>query len=121
MKTETTVSKTSSAVLSDEERRALRRAQITAQVLVRRFEAGKPIGEVGETTDASQDGLHFIGCHHGYANGQIVEVIFPYSESRSARSLAQLAEVVRVTEQAQGTVAVALHFCVAKATKRSEK
>src|ERR1039457_4005129 len=98
----------------------MRRAKITAQVHVRTIQSEEAFEEVGKSIDAFRDGLRFIGRHQGYKKGQLVEVIFPYSEPNGARSPRQRAEVIRMTEKPHGSVAVALHFCDAKPAKHTE-
>jgi hypothetical protein len=99
----------------------MRRAKITAHVHIRTTQSEEAFEEVGTSIDASRDGLRFIGRNQGYKKGQLVEVIFPYSEPNGARSPRQRAEVIRVTEQPHGAVAVALHFCDAKPARQTEK
>ena len=115
-----------SAQISAEDRRARRRAKITAQVHVRAEGAAGVIEEVGKSIDVSRDGLLFTVQHKEYVKGQIIEVSFPYSNSPGAHNTAQQAEVVRMVPQQVGKMAIAVHFLAAKqaaagAAKKSEK
>ena len=105
------------AQLARIERRARRRAKITAPVHIRSMNAEEGFEEVGKTVDVTRDGLCFIGRQKGYEKGQLLEVIFPYSSVRGAQNDGQTAEVARVVKQPHGKVAVALHFCAAKVAK----
>jgi len=107
--------------LAGEERRARRRAKITALVHARSMNAEEGFEEVGKSLDISRDGLLFVGRHKGYEKGQLLEVTFPYSNIKGAQNPGQAAEVVRVVEQPHGKIVVAVHFCAAKIAAKSAK
>lgn len=107
-----------------DERRARRRAKITAQVLIRAQNDAGTFEEVGKSIDISRDGLLFTARHTGYAKGQIIDITFPYSAVEGTQNQGQKAEIVRVVEHSIGKVAVAVHFLAAKqaaAAKKPEK
>jgi CheY-like chemotaxis protein len=104
------------------ERRARRRAKITALVHVRgTYETVEGFEEVCKTVDVSRDGLLFTTRHSGFAKGQIIDVTFPYSDFPGAQNQAQQAQVIRVVPRPAGKVAVAVCFLVAKATAKAER
>ena len=76
--------------------------------------------EVCTTMDVSRDGLLFIASRPGYAQGQMLDVTFPYSTGPGALNQSQPAEIVRVAPQ-DGKFAVAVHFVTAKADAVGEK
>ena len=96
------------------DRRSRRRAALTMQVRVRGMNAAEAIEEVCETLDVSGDGLLFVSHSQMYAEGQLLDVTFPYSSDPSARNYSQSAEVVRVNAIAHGKVTVAVHFLIAQ-------
>jgi CheY-like chemotaxis protein len=103
------------------ERRTRRRAKITASVHVRGVDTPEPFEEVCKSIDVSRDGLLIQVARTGYWKGQRLEVAFPYSPNASGSNPGQPAEVVRVTEQANGHFHVAVHFATAKlASPRAE-
>lgn len=107
--------------LSREERRARRRAKITAQVHVRSMNSEEAFEEVGKSVDVSRDGLLFVGRYKGYEKGQLLEIAFPYNNVRGAENERQTADVVRVVELPHGKVSVAVHFCAAKIAAQAAK
>jgi CheY-like chemotaxis protein len=110
-----------SAKDAQDERRARRRAKITAQVLIRASNDAGTFEEVGKSIDMSRDGLLFTARHSGYAKGQIIEVTFPYSTTPGAHNQGQQAEIVRVVEASVGKVNVAVHFIAAKQAAAAKK
>lgn len=109
------------APLSREERRARRRAKITALAHVRSMNSEEAFEEVCKSVDVSRNGLLLVGRHKGYEKGQLVEVAFPYTYIKGAENQRQKAEVVRVVEQPHGKVAIAIYFCEAKVAAQSVK
>src|SRR5277367_2958 len=106
---------------SGPERRRRRRAKISAQVHVRANNAKDTFEEVCSSIDVSRDGLLFTAARTGYWKGQQLNIVFPYSNSAAALNTAQVAEIVRVSEQPGGKFAVAVQFHVAKADAKSER
>jgi CheY-like chemotaxis protein len=102
------------------ERRRRRRARISAQLRVQLTNSPAGLEEVCTTIDVSRDGLLFIASRPGYAQGQMLDVTFPYSTGPGALNQSQPAEIVRVAPQ-DGKVAVAVHFVTAKADAVGEK
>jgi PilZ domain len=98
---------------SQKDRRARRRAKISARVLVSTVNVGGPFKEIGTSIDASRDGLLFLARYRGYQLGQFVKIVFPYSGSEGEADY-QAAEVVRVEPRPDDTVAVAVKFAAAK-------
>jgi len=103
----------SSHAFSGAERRRRKRAKISAQVHIRASNSGSAFEEVCTSVDVSRDGLLF-NTGRSYAQGQSVEITFPYSAATTALNKPEPAEVVRVTEQAAGRFAVAIQFVAAK-------
>ena len=103
------------------DRRSRKRAKITAQVHVRAKNSPEVFEEVCKSIDVSRDGLLFTSARAGYWKGQELDVTFPYSSAAGSLNQSQVAEVVRVTEQADKTHAIAVHFHAAKATQKSSK
>jgi len=102
-----------------DERRTRRRAKITAAVHIKGIDTPEPFEEVGKSIDVSRDGLLIHVARAGYWKGQRLEVTFPYSPSAAASTPGQVAEVVRVSETANG-FSVAVHFNFGKPTARAE-
>lgn len=102
-----------------QERRSRRRAKITASVHIKGIDAPEPFEEVCKSIDVSRDGLLIQVARAGYWKGQRLEVTFPYSPSAAASTPGQVAEVVRVTETANG-FSVAVHFNFTKPAARAE-
>jgi len=96
------------------DRRARRRAKITALVRTRSMNSIENFDEVGKTTDVSRDGLLLTARHGKYEKGQLIEVAFPYSNEPPEQIHWQVAEVVRVSAQLHGKFAIALHFLASK-------
>jgi CheY-like chemotaxis protein len=97
------------------ERRRRRRAKISAQVHVATVNSPDGLQEVCMSVDVSRDGLLFTAKRGGYWKGQTLNVTFPYSTEASAINQAQLADIVRITEQPGGKFAVAVQFQAASA------
>ncbi|MGA9570620.1 MAG: response regulator [Candidatus Acidiferrales bacterium] len=91
------------------ERRRRKRAKITAQVHMRCSTISEPFEEICKSVDVSRDGLLVTSARAGYWKGQRLDVTFPYSTAAAALNSSQVAEVVRVVEQA-GRYSVALQF-----------
>jgi len=91
------------------ERRRRRRAKISAQVHLRATGEVK-FEEICNTVDVSRDGLLFIARKKGFSKGMTLHVTFPYSTASAAMNQSQPADVVRVTEQADGRFSVAVQF-----------
>jgi len=102
------------------ERRRRRRARISAQLRIQLAHSPAGLEEVCTTLDVSRDGLLFIASRPGYAQGQMLDVTFPYSTGPGALNQSQPAEIVRVAPQ-DGKFAVAVHFVTAKADAVGEK
>jgi CheY-like chemotaxis protein len=96
------------------DRRARRRAKISAPVHVRSMNSAEVLDEVSKTVDVSRDGLLFVSRCKCYEKGQLLEVTFPYSNAPGAHNYSQPAEVVRVVAEAHGKVHVAVHFLSCK-------
>jgi len=92
------------------ERRRRRRAKISAQLHVRAAGTDDLFEEVCMTADVSRDGLLFMANRKGYWKGQSLYVTFPFSADAERINNAQPAQVVRVSEMADGKSAVAVHF-----------
>lgn len=105
------------------DRRARRRAKISAQVHVRGMNSAEAFEDVTKTVDVSRDGLLFVSRYKCYETGQFLDVTFPYSDARGALNTSQPAEVVRVVAQPHGKVHVAVHFlsCKLEAATTDEK
>jgi CheY-like chemotaxis protein len=103
------------------DRRRRRRAKITAQVHVRAANFPDGFEEVCATVDVSRDGLLFHARQPGYTRGQRIDVTFPYSAVPGALNQSQPAEVVRVTQQQDGKVAVAIEFVNVRTEARGER
>lgn len=103
------------------ERRRRKRARISAQVHLRVINAPEPFEEVCTTVDVSRDGLLIAATRTGYWKGQQLSVTFPYSAAPTAINQAQPAEIVRVTENPGGKLAIAVHFHSAKAQAKAER
>src|SRR5579863_6859609 len=103
------------------ERRRRRRAKISAQVHVKAVSAPTPFEEVCMSIDVSRDGLLFTAKHAGYWKGQQLDVTFPYSTAAAALNTAQVADIVRVTEQPGGKFSVAVQFHSAKADAKLDR
>jgi CheY-like chemotaxis protein len=102
------------------ERRARHRAKIAAKVYVRSTDpTAERFEEVCESVDVSRDGLLITARHRGFANGQIIDVTFPYTDFPGAHNQARRAQVTRVTPRPHGRVAVAVHFLAAKANRKA--
>jgi CheY-like chemotaxis protein len=101
------------------ERRRRKRAKISAQVHVRAAGSPEPFEELCKSIDVSRDGLFFIAARAGYWKGQRLDVTFPYSTAASALNKSQGAEIVRVTEHADGLFGIAVQF-VATRTDTAE-
>lgn len=102
------------------ERRRRRRAKISAQLRIQLPNSPVGLEEVCTTMDVSRDGLLFIASRSGYAEGQMLDVTFPYSTGPGALNQSQPAEIVRVAPQ-DGKFAVAVQFVAAKADAIGEK
>ena len=102
------------------ERRRRRRAKISAQLRVQLPNSPVGLEEVCTTLDVSRDGLLFVASRSGYAEGQMLDVTFPYSAGPGALNQSQPAEIVRVAPQ-DGKFAVAIQFVAAKADAIGEK
>src|ERR1700690_1546362 len=96
------------------ERRRRRRAKISAQVHIRAVNSSEPFEEVCMTVDVSRDGLLFTSKFSGYWKGQLLEVVFPYSNMAGAINQGQSAEVVRLVPQPAGKFGVAVQFVSSK-------
>ncbi len=101
------------------ERRTRRRAKITAAVHIKGIDTPEPFEEVCKSIDVSRDGLLIQVARSGYWKGQRLEVTFPYSPSAAGSTPGQVAEVVRVSETANG-FSVAVHFNFSKPAARAE-
>jgi CheY-like chemotaxis protein len=121
VQTSATTTQSIGTPLSREERRARRRAKITAQVHVRSMNSEEPFEEVAKSVDVSRDGLLFVGRYKGYEKGQLLEVAFPYNNVKGAENQRQTAEVVRVIELPHGKASIAVHFCAAKIAAQAAK
>ena len=84
------------------ERRRRRRAKISAQVHVKATNSPEPFEEVCMSIDVSRDGLLFTAKRAGYWKGQQLDVTFPFSTAAAALNTAQVADIVRVSEQPGG-------------------
>jgi CheY-like chemotaxis protein len=102
------------------ERRRRRRAKISAQLRIQLTNSPAGLEEVCTTIDVSRDGLLFVASRPGYAQGQMLDVTFPYSTGPGALNQSQPAEIVRVAPQ-DGKFAVAVHFVTAKVDAVGEK
>ena len=100
------------------ERRRRRRAKISAQVHIKSVNAPQSFEEVCMSVDVSRDGLLFTAKRAGYWKGQKLEVTFPYSTAAAALNTPQLADIVRVAEQAGGKFQVAVEFQAAKSSTK---
>ena len=96
------------------DRRARRRAKITASVRLRSMNSIENFDEVCKTIDVSRDGLLLTARYGKHEKGQLIEVAFPYSNEPSAQIYWQPAEVVRVSAQPHGKFAIAVHFLASK-------
>jgi CheY-like chemotaxis protein len=103
------------------ERRRRKRAKISAQLHLRAVNSPELFEEVCTSMDVSRDGLLFTAGRSGYWKGQHLDITFPYSTAASSMNHAQLAEIVRVTEQGAGKFAVAVQFLSARSEAREEK
>lgn len=103
------------------DRRRRRRAKISAQVHVRAVETPEPFEEVCMTVDVSRDGLLFTSESQNYFKGQLLEVVFPFSNMTGAINQGQPAEVVRVLRQPEGKFGIALQFVAAKPDAKTER
>jgi len=114
--------KTGQAQLNGAERRRRRRARISAQVHVSTVNSSeRMIEEVCMSVDVSRDGLLFTAKQAGFWKGQKLNVTFPYSTGPSAINQAQLADIVRVSPQADGKFAVAVQFQASTADAKSDR
>ncbi|HTW24032.1 MAG TPA: response regulator [Candidatus Baltobacteraceae bacterium] len=95
------------------ERRRRRRAKISAQLRIQPTNSPEGLEEICTTIDVSRDGLFFIASRPGYAEGQMLDVTFPYSPGPNALNQSQPAEIVRVGPQ-EGKFAIAVQFMKAK-------
>lgn len=79
------------------ERRRRRRVRMDVGVHVR-GEAGTPeaFDDRGRTFDVSRDGILLVTARAGYWQGQLVDVVFPYTESPGAIYVPQPARIVRL-------------------------
>jgi CheY-like chemotaxis protein len=102
------------------ERRRRRRAKISAQLRIQLTNSPAGLEEVCTTIDVSRDGLLFVASRTGYAQGQMLDVTFPYSTGPGALNQPQPAEIVRVAPQ-DGKFAVAVQFVTAKADAVGER
>lgn len=102
------------------ERRRRRRAKISAQLRIQPPNSPAGLEEICTTIDVSRDGLLFIASCPGYAAGQMLDVVFPYSTGPGAMNQSQSAEIVRVKPQG-GKFAVAIQFMSAKDEIAGEK
>ncbi len=102
------------------ERRRRRRARISAQLRIQLTNSPAGLEEVCTTMDVSRDGLLFVASRPGYAQGQMLDVTFPYSTGPGALNQSQPAEIVRVAPQ-DGKFAVAVHFVTAKVEAGGER
>jgi len=102
------------------ERRRRRRAKISAQLRIQLANSPAGLEEVCTTIDVSRDGLLFIASHSGYAEGQMLDVTFPYSTGPAALNQSQPAEIVRVAPR-EGKFAIAVQFVAAKVEAGGEK
>jgi CheY-like chemotaxis protein len=102
------------------ERRRRRRAKISAQLRIQLTNSPEGLEEVCTTIDVSRDGLLFVASRPGYAEGQMLDVTFPYSTGPGALNQSQPAEIVRVARQ-DGKFAVAVHFVTAKLEAGGDK
>src|SRR5580700_4518691 len=90
------------------ERRRRRRAKISAQLRARPAHAPHLFEDVCKTLDVSRDGLLFAATRKGYAKGQRLEITFPFTHAAEQFNQPQIAEVVRVDKQPDGSVHVAV-------------
>jgi len=103
------------------ERRRRHRAKISAQVHVRAASFPDGFEEICTSVDVSREGLLFLAAQPGYTKGQRIEVTFPYSATPGAFNQAQPADVVRVVQQKDGKLGVAIHFLAAQTQAKTEK
>lgn len=91
------------------ERRARRRALISAPVRVRSKEvtAAGP-DEISTTVNVSRGGFLFVTSHADYTRGMNVRVVFPYTSAPDGLQAEQDGRVVRVLEMEGGSRAVAI-------------
>lgn len=111
----------SKAAPGSAERRRRRRAKIAAQLRVRPAHVTHFFQEVCTTLDVSRDGLLFTAGRKGYTKGQRLEVEFPYEASAGAPHHGQIAEVMRVTENSDGTWQVAVEFLSAREQAKGDR
>ena len=91
------------------ERRARRRAFISAPVRVRSAYGGSNgPDEISTTVDVSRNGFLFLSGRSVFAHGAVVAVTFPYSKSELAVQAERPGRVVRVSALADGRFAVAV-------------
>lgn len=102
------------------ERRRRRRAKISAQLRIQPTNAPAGMEEICTTVDVSRDGLLFVASRPGYAQGQMLDVTFPYSAGPNAFNQSQPAEIVRVVAQ-EGKLAIAVQFLTAKVHTDGER
>jgi CheY-like chemotaxis protein len=102
------------------ERRRRRRAKISAQLRIQLTNSAAGLEEICTTIDVSRDGLLFVASHSGYAEGQMVDVTFPYSTGPGALNQSQPAEIVRIIAH-EGKFAVAVQFVAAKTDAVGER
>ena len=111
----------SKAASTGAERRRRRRAKISAQLRVRPAHATHLFQEVCTTLDVSRDGLLFTAGRKGYAEGQRLDVVFPYEASAGHPHHGQIAEVMRVIENSDGTLQVAIEFLSSREQAKGDR
>jgi CheY-like chemotaxis protein len=93
------------------ERRRLRRAKITVPVHIRGgIERVDTFEDLGNSVDASRDGLLLSTTRDGYWIGQPLLVTFPYSGTPTAINTPRKAKVVRCTVMPDSLYALAVQF-----------
>jgi CheY-like chemotaxis protein len=102
------------------ERRRRRRAKISAQLRIQPTNSPAGLEEICTTVDVSRDGLLFFATHSGYAEGQMLDVTFPYSTGPNSLNQSQPAEIVRVAPQ-DGKFAIAVQFLSSKVDAAGER
>lgn len=103
------------------DRRRRRRARISAQVHVRAVNSPEPFEEVCMSVDVSRDGLLFATTAPGYSKGQLLDVVFPYSNMASEMNQGQPAEIVRIVPLPEGKTGIAVQFVSAKSEAKGER
>ena len=90
------------------ERRRRHRAKVSMRVMIRGGVGSvEPFEDIGDTIDASRDGLLIETTRGGYWEGQTIEVVFPYHENTPAGQPPHKSRVVRCNRMDSG-----LHYAL---------